>query len=178
MKNTTWQNIEPGQVVKFRYKGMKSNRGILREVIVLDPRYLYRKKSTGRIVELFIGLEIDNQRTPALRPAQIGKLLRILSGAGTEEGMTSGGQRARMKSVYKQLKPFLVQFPIFKTYLLRNCRRYRVFHENKKADLNKYMIVELKDEMMSDTQESSNLVGAATKAVVRTSLMRTLGKTL
>ena len=61
MKNTNWNQIESGQIVKFLYKGLKSQRSLLREVIVLDPRFLYRKKSTGRIIELFIGLEIDNQ---------------------------------------------------------------------------------------------------------------------
>lgn len=178
MKNTNWNLVESGQIVKFRYKGETSERSMLREVIVLDPRYFYKKKSTGRVVELFIGLEIDNQEKPALRPVQIRRLLEILGRAGDEFGQQTGGERARMKIIYKELKPFLKQFPIFKTYLLRKCRRYRVFHENKKADLNKFMIVELKDEMMSDTQKSSNIIGTATKAVIRTALIRTVGKNL
>ena len=77
MRNTNWNQIVSGQVVKFRYKGIKSQRSLLREVIVLDPRFLYRKKSTGRVIELFIGLEIDNQDEPALRPVQIRQLLEI-----------------------------------------------------------------------------------------------------
>jgi len=160
MKNTTWQNIEPGQFVKFRYKGMNSNRSVLREVIVLDPRYRYRKKSTGRIVELFIGLEIDNQRTPALRPNEIKRLLTIL-GRLEDEGQS--GNVARMKSIYKELKPFLEGTPIFKTYLLRNCRKYRVFHENKKADLNKYQVASIKDAI--NTSSSTTGVNLIEKAV-------------
>ena len=150
MKNTNWNLIEAGQFVKFRYKGLTSGRSILREVIVLDPRFLYRKKSTGRVVELFIGLEIDNQEDPSLRPAQIRQLLEILGRAGDEAGQQSGGERARMKTIYKELKPFLERFPIFKTYLLRNCRKYRVFHENKKADLNKFMITEITKQLVKD----------------------------
>ena len=59
MKNTNWNIIQSGQLVKFRYKNMKgvsSNR----TAYVLAPRYRYRKQSTGRIVEFFIGLEIEN----------------------------------------------------------------------------------------------------------------------
>ena len=44
MRNTNWNQIVSGQVVKFRYKGIKSQRSVLREVIVLDPRFLYIKK--------------------------------------------------------------------------------------------------------------------------------------
>ena len=156
MKNTNWNLIEAGQIVKFRYRGLNSARSMLREVIVLDPKFLYRKKSTGRVVELFIGLEIDNQETPALRPVQMKQLLLILARLG-DEGQI--GNVARMQSIYKELKPFLQRFPIFKTYLLRNCRKYRVFHEDKKADLNKYQVTKIKDEIMNDTDtEGVNLI--------------------
>ena len=94
MKNTNWNLVEPGQFVKFRYKGLTSERSMLREVIVLDPRFLYRKKSTGRVVELFIGLEIDNQEQPALNSAQMKQLLLILGRLG-DEGQTNN--EARMK---------------------------------------------------------------------------------
>ena len=150
MKNTNWNQIESGQIVKFRYKGLKSQRSLLREVIVLDPRFLYRKKSTGRIIELFIGLEIDNQDEPALRPMQVKDLLEILGRAGEDASQQSGGEVARMKTIYQELKPFLKRFPIFKTYLLRNCRRYRVFLQDKEADLNKFMMKKIADEIVND----------------------------
>ena len=34
-----------------------------------------------------------------------------------------------MQKIYTKLKFFLVKNPIFKTYLLRKCRKYRVFLE-------------------------------------------------
>tara|TARA_Y100001937_G_C6937110_1_gene248634 strand:+ start:45 stop:542 length:498 start_codon:yes stop_codon:yes gene_type:complete len=150
MKNTNWNQIESGQIVKFRYKGLKSKRSLLREVIVLDPRFLYRKKSTGRIIELFIGLEIDNQEDPSLRPMQVKDLLEILGRAGEDASQQSGGEEARMKTIYQELKPFLKRFPIFRTYLLRNCRRYRVFLQDKEADLNKFMMKKIADEIVND----------------------------
>ena len=150
MRNTNWNQIVSGQVVKFRYKGIKSQRSLLREVIVFDPRFLYRKKSTGRVIELFIGLEIDNQDEPALRPVQIRQLLEILGRAGEDASEQSGGEVARMKTFYQELKPFLKRYPIFKTYLLRNCRKYRVFLQNKEADLNKFMMKKIAEEIVKD----------------------------
>ena len=176
MKNTNWNLIEPGQFVKFRYKGLTSERSMLREVIVLDPRFLYRKKSTGRVVELFIGLEIDNQERPALRKVEMKQLLLILGRLGAE-GQT--GNMARMKSIYKELKPFLQRFRIFKTYLLRNCRKYRVFHEDKKADLNKYQVTEIKDEIMNDTNTKGvNLIDKTFELSDRVVASRLVGKAL
>ena len=36
--------------------------------LCLDPRYRYRKKSTNRIVEFFIGLEIKNTTKQEVNP--------------------------------------------------------------------------------------------------------------
>ena len=59
MRNTTWTQIEPGQIVRFMYKGLKQDRAVQRVVLVIDPKYRYRKKSTGRIVEFFVGIQLD-----------------------------------------------------------------------------------------------------------------------
>ena len=148
-KNTNWHVISPGDVVSFRYKSTTgSRRSILREVICLDPLYRYRKKSTGRIIQLFIGLEINNQERPALRPVEITELLDLLSKAGQQfsRGQVTAGQEARMRAMYKSLELFLKKHPIFKTYLLRECRKYRVFEENKYADLQSHQVKGSKDE--------------------------------
>ena len=58
MKNTNWNNVFAGDVVQFRYKSLDGNTGN-RTVICLDPRFKYKKKSTNRFVELFVGLQID-----------------------------------------------------------------------------------------------------------------------
>ncbi len=117
-------------------------------MICLDPLYRYRKKSTGRIIQLFIGLEIDNQETPALRPVQIRELMELLSRAGQkfDRGQVTAGQQARIRAIYTSIESFLRKNPIFKTYLLRECRKYRVFEENKYVDLQVYKIRGGKDE--------------------------------
>jgi len=58
MKNTTWHLVESGQIVSFRYKS-QSGRSVNRTVLCLDPEFRYRKKSTGRVVQFFIGLELN-----------------------------------------------------------------------------------------------------------------------
>ena len=158
-KNTTWHAINPGDVVSFRYKSTTgSRRSILREVICLDPMYRYRKKSTGRIIQLFIGLEIDNQERPALRPIEIRELMELLSRAGQkfDRGQVTAGQQARIRAIYTSIESFLIKYPIFKTYLLRECRKYRVFEENKYVDLQVYKIKGGRDQknLIEDVQEN------------------------
>ena len=158
-KNTTWHAINPGDVVSFRYKSTTgSRRSILREVICLDPMYRYRKKSTGRIIQLFIGLEIDNQERPALRPIEIRELMELLSRAGQkfDRGQVTAGQQARIRAIYTSIEAFLKKRPIFKTYLLRECRKYRVFEENKYVDLQVYKIKGGRDQknLIEDVQEN------------------------
>ena len=67
MKNTNWQMIRTGQIVRFRYKNMKGESSN-RTAYVLAPRFRYRKKSTNRIVEFFIGLEIENTAKQSINP--------------------------------------------------------------------------------------------------------------
>ena len=140
MINTHWNQLFVGQVIKFRYKGISSKRprSILREVIVLDPRYFYKKKSTGRVVELLIGLEIDNQVEPSLRPNELNELITLLSRTGElfRRQTVVAGATPRIRAIYKQLELFIKKHKLFKTYLLRECRKYRVFHENKVLDTN------------------------------------------
>ena len=52
MKNTTWYDVEPGDVVSFIYKGQGDDGRIRRRIVIcLDPRFEYRKKTTNRIVD-------------------------------------------------------------------------------------------------------------------------------
>ena len=69
MKNTTWQLVESGQIVSFRYKS-QSGRSVNRTVLCLDPEFRYRKKSTNRVVQFFIGLELNSSDKPSLPVAR------------------------------------------------------------------------------------------------------------
>ena len=109
MKNTTWYDVEPGDVVSFMYKGQgdfaKSARRI---VICLDPRFEYRKKTTNRIVEYFIGLEIFNTSKPNITPTVIKQLFELLAeNADVVLTDAEAGGRNRMEIIYLELKELL-----------------------------------------------------------------------
>ena len=72
MKNTYWDAIEPGDVVSFIYKGQGDDAKSARRVVIcLDPRYEHRKKSTNRVVDYFVGLEIFNSQKSNINPTVI-----------------------------------------------------------------------------------------------------------
>ena len=125
MKNTVWNQVLSGQIVTFRYKS-GDNRSVNRTVLCLDPEFLYRKKGTGRIVRLFIGLELKAADKKPLPLARVRELFSLLGDVDDTPEQTS---EQEMQKIYTKLKFFLVKNPIFKTYLLRKCRKYRVFLE-------------------------------------------------
>ena len=126
MKNTAWNQIVSGQIVTFRYKS-EGDRSVNRTVLCLDPEFLYRKKGTGRIVRLFIGLELKAADKKPLPIARVRELFNLLGDVDDTPEQTS---EQEMQKIYTKLKFFLVKNPIFKTYLLRKCRKYRVFLED------------------------------------------------
>ena len=132
MKNTSWYRIESGQIVSFRYKS-QSGRSVNRTVLCLDPEFPYRKKSTNRLVRFFIGLELQATDKPKLPMNRITKLFQIL---GTLDDTPTQTNQQVIEKVYQSLKNFLKTNPIFKTYLLRKCRKNRVFLETKFQKVN------------------------------------------
>jgi len=80
MKNINWNQIQPGQIIKFTYKSMGDKRGISRVVLVLDPSYKYKKKSTGRAVKFVVGLELDTFIKPPITKQKFEKLIKTLGG--------------------------------------------------------------------------------------------------
>ena len=55
------------------------------------------------------------------------ELFNLLGDADATPQQTS---EQEMQKIYTKLKFFLVKNPIFRTYLLRKCRKYRVFLED------------------------------------------------
>jgi len=135
MKNTSWQKIESGQIVSFRYKS--SGRSAQRTVLCLDPEFLYRKKSTGRVVKFFIGLELYSSDKTRMPVVKLKELFQIL-GEGDDTPTQTSNQE--MEKLYQMLKAYLKRTPIFKTYLLRKCRMNRVFLETKYDNLNSLQV--------------------------------------
>ena len=127
MKNTNWYLIQSGQIVRFRYKNMKGESSN-RTTYVLAPRYRYRKKSTNRIVEFFIGLEIENTAKQSINPIVLKQMFEEINDIFEDSEKAADYTDERViKRIYNDLKRFLDGTPIFRTYFLRECRKRRVF---------------------------------------------------
>ena len=105
MKNTAWNQIVSGQIVTFRYKS-EGDRSVNRTVLCLDPEFLYRKKGTGRIVGLFIGLELKAADKKPLPLARVRELFSLLGDVDDTPEQTS---EQEMQKIYTKLKFFLVK---------------------------------------------------------------------
>jgi|TARA_R110000824_G_scaffold263247_3_gene451938 hypothetical protein len=144
MKNTTWNRILPGDIVTFIYKSEDQSRGRKRWVICLDPKYTYRKQN-GTIVRFFVGIQIDQQGKRRLPQPVIKEVVSLLGGVAKKQ---SGGSQINIEGVsedavpreispgefkkkYRILKRIFKRNSIFRTYDLRECKKRRVYLEEK-----------------------------------------------
>jgi hypothetical protein len=98
-----------------------------RTAYVLAPKYRYRKQSTRRIVEFFIGLEIENTAKQSINPIALKQMFEEINDLFEEGGNADYTEERVINRIYEGLKQFLKSTPIFRTYFLRECRRRRVF---------------------------------------------------
>ncbi len=153
MKIATWNTIRAGQVVKFRYKSEKAKKSYNRTVIVLDPFYRYLKKSTNRRIELLVGIEIDSDEKAPLSPVKLRQLFKLLSQTRSSGEISAMNETQVLQNIYEDLKRFLIDSPVFKTYLLRKCRKYRVFITDKVEDLNELQANTIARKVIGETGE-------------------------
>tara|TARA_Y100001963_G_C6667342_1_gene393344 strand:+ start:108 stop:602 length:495 start_codon:yes stop_codon:yes gene_type:complete len=150
MKITTWPEVKAGQIVQFMYKSDGATKSYRRTVLCLDPKYRYRKKSTNRIVELFIGLELEKfgTRRPLNRIET--KLLFEKLSKIEDDILGSSTAKTRMEDIYQDLRLFIEKYPVFKTYWLRECRKKRVFVRRTLKDFNRLQIEDIVESLISD----------------------------
>lgn len=133
MRNTIWQQVQPGQIVSFLYKSKNSPRAEKRTVLCLDPEYTYRKKSTKRNVKLFVGLQLETTLRGPINARTLDQAIRLLGGAQLDRGVTEIGDfqdemdDVDVQLVYKALKRFVKKHDVFRTFFLRECRKRRVY---------------------------------------------------
>ena len=157
MKNIYWDAIQPGYVISFIYKGQGDNAKSARRVVIcLDPRYEHRKKTTNRVVDYFIGLEIFNSQKSNLSPTVIKQTFDLLS-ENTDTILTDpqSGGRSRMEKIYLELKELLKREPdLFRTYFFRECRKRRVFLEDKYQRLNSMQVKQVTEQLIQEGQDT------------------------
>ena len=156
MKNTNWQMIQTGQIVRFRYKNMKGESSN-RTAYVLAPRFRYRKKSTNRIVEFFIGLEIENTDKQSINPVVLRQMFEQINTIFEEEDNVARADYTDERAInrmYEGLKRFLDKTPIFRTYFLRECRKRRVFLLESSSDLIGQTLTQVVDLIIEDKKDA------------------------
>jgi len=135
IKNITWNNIEPGQIVTFVYKSEKQSRGYKRTVLCINPELKYKKKNS-RQIKFFVGLQLWSQDNPTnrIRPTEIKRIMDKL-GVKKEAGAikveiddNADMTKQETKLIVERLRPFMDNYRTFK---LRECRRRRVFLETQ-----------------------------------------------
>ena len=77
MKNTSWNNLEPGQIVSFIYQSKNDDRAVRRYVIVIDPKYV-KQGGEGRLY--FVGLQLHKQGQQPIPKPVIGRAIKLLGG--------------------------------------------------------------------------------------------------
>ncbi len=86
-----------------------------------------------------------------MSPIKLKQLFKILGQERNEGEIKSMNETQVLQNIYEDLKRFLVGSPIFKTYLLRKCRKYRVFIEDKVEDLNELQANTIAKQVLSET---------------------------
>ena len=133
MRNTIWQQVQPGQIVSFLYRSKNSSRAEKRTVLCIDPEYTYRKKSTKRNVKLFVGLQLETTMRGPINARTLDQAIRLLGGAQLDRGVTEIGDfqdemdDVDVQLVYRALKRFVKKHDVFRTFFLRECRKRRVY---------------------------------------------------
>jgi len=157
MKITNWNNVFAGDIVQFRYKS-KEGRSGNRTVICLDPKYRYRKKSTGRVVELFVGLQIDVLGSArVLNTTEVKRLVELLGESDQDLAKVNYNDEARLRKIYTRLKMFLEKNDIFRTFLFRECRKRNVFLLDKYSELNRLQIEQLGKQLINERRTVGEL---------------------
>ena len=49
MKRISWSKVTAGDVVRFRYKGLRSGKSRQRTCLILNERHMHRKINGGRV---------------------------------------------------------------------------------------------------------------------------------
>ena len=72
-----WSQVEPGDIVSFRYRSNISKRTLMQTVLILNPKIKMKLKD-GTTSEKVIGLKLEQSNRKTLRVEQILKLFKLI----------------------------------------------------------------------------------------------------
>ena len=167
MRNTTWNRLQPGQIVNFLYQGKKDKRAFRRFVIILDTKH---RANTKDGMKIFVsGLQLKKFGEDYVSKQSINIAIRLLGGLasikdkagnkiGTQvniqgvTGETKDPSRAQINAVLNRLRRLIRREDIFKTYDYVQCKRRRVYLETEYDKISGNLITELNKQIENGTE--------------------------
>jgi hypothetical protein len=133
----SWGKVEAGDIISFRYKG-NSTLSTLTTLLVMNPKMPYTKKDGNKTFHL-IGLKLEERGSvPTIKSKPI--LVQLLERVG-EIQVVSGddeiyriniknvGSRGVKQRVYKEIKRYVNQHSVYRTYNWKEAKKSAVFLE-------------------------------------------------
>ena len=137
MRNTSWHKVLPGQIIYFTYKSKHDDVGYPRTVLVLNPKLRYKKKSTNRSKYYLVGLILDTRISRGLTAGQLKKLFGRIGGVEIRDDRTFGANLSEGQTpettgmIYERVEELVDNYDIWRTFDLGECRKRRVYLEEK-----------------------------------------------
>jgi hypothetical protein len=138
---TTWNKISPGDIISFKYKGLKKeSRMQMHTVIVLNYKLPTNTKA-GRVYEV-VGLKLKRMNKPTIKPSNRTRML--LEQMGTIEWMEQSqkiyrvnitptflSRRGAKPTLYKRIKKFIEKndLAVYRTYNWELAKKSPVYYE-------------------------------------------------
>ena len=133
----TWGKVRAGDIISFRYKG-KNTSGLLQTLLVFNPKLPFIKKDGSKSFHL-VGLKLESRgNIPTIRSKpMVVQLLERVGGievvSGDDEiyrvNIQNVGPRGVKQQVYNQLKKYVSQYSVYRTYDYMEAKKSQVFLE-------------------------------------------------
>ena len=133
----TWGKVRAGDIISFRYKG-KNTSGLLQTLLVFNPKLPFIKKDGSKSFHL-VGLKLESRgNIPTIRSKpMVVQLLERVGGievvSGDDEiyrvNIQNVGPRGVKQQVYNQLKKYVNQHSVYRTYDYMEARKSQIFLE-------------------------------------------------
>ena len=137
---TSWNRIQPGDIITFNYKSKSTGKTRLQTILVLNPKW-YIVVDGQRVFQM-IGLKLAEQRVRTIKEASK-VVTQLFDKLGTLEVIDEKKDiyRVRMKkqdlfwggskrNVYRRIRYLLNKEPIYRTYDWEQARKSGVFYES------------------------------------------------
>lgn len=131
MKRISWSKVTAGDVVRFRYKGLRSGKSRQRTCLILNERHMHRKINGGR-VKLVHALQLSAiPKVPGSTRLQENHIRRILKKTGKVE-LREGAyaidiKRTTAKTTYGKIANLVSSYGIYRTFSFNRLKRNAVF---------------------------------------------------